>query len=94
MMVCDMRFRAGCLCAYLDLHISDIFAGRDFDGLTENAAFNAYDEDISLKDPVSVLKVFFYDIGALRSLLYHDQIDDLPTEAFWENNRDENSCNN
>lgn len=69
MIVRDMFCQAYIVCTDLDRHINDIIAGRYFYGLTGNAAFETYEEEIPLQEPISPLNIFAHERGGLRRML-------------------------
>lgn len=65
--------------------MNDIVAALYFDCLTNNTAYEEFEEEVPLQQPRSPLNILTHGCGALRRLLYRETFDDLPTLLLPEN---------
>lgn len=63
----------------MDQHIDNIVTGYIVDELTNNRAFSAFAYDVPLAIPRFPLKVFLYELRALRELLNRSPFNDHQT---------------
>lgn len=61
----------------LDESVGDMVGGREVPGLTINAAFEEYDDNVPFQAPDSPLHIFAHERDALRQLIVRDLFDDL-----------------
>lgn len=65
--------------AQLDESMGEIVGGQEVPGLTNNAAFEAYEEDVPLQAPRSPWEIFAHERNALRQIVVDDPFEDFPT---------------
>lgn len=71
--------RAQQMVAQLDQHMQNIVAGREVEDLTDNPAFEEYEEDCPLQLPRSSVNVLAHERGAFRRTLDRDPFEDIST---------------
>lgn len=69
----------------LDIHMGYIVDCCTVEELTDNAAFEAYEENLQLRQTSSPLNVLANERGTLLRLLERDKFEDLPTAVPPEN---------